>query len=128
MAVRIAGLVPEGPRPGGAYSASVRVGGLVAVSGQCGYRPDRSLVTGIAAQTELALSNLRRALEASGGSMDSVLSVEVYLTEVEDFAAFDSVYSTAFQSPFPARTTVYCGLRPDVLVEISALAVAPGHG
>jgi 2-iminobutanoate/2-iminopropanoate deaminase len=127
MALRVRGDVTDGPPPGGSYSPSVRLGPLVAVSGQCGYRPDRSLVPGLEAQTELALTNLRRALEAAGGSMESVLSVDVYPTDVDHFAAFDSVYAKAFEPPHPARTTVYCRLRPGVLVEVSALAVALEH-
>jgi 2-iminobutanoate/2-iminopropanoate deaminase len=98
------------------------LGRFVAVSRQCGYLSDRTLVDGLEAQTELALDNLRRALETYGASMDSVLSVDVHLTNVEDFAAFDAVYAKAFNPPFPARSTVYCGLKPGVLGEISAMA------
>lgn len=121
--VRTAGTVSDGPPPGGPYSVSARIGALVAVAGQCGYRPDRSLVEGVQAQTALAFHNLEQALAASGASLDDVLSVDVFLTRVDDFLAMNEVYSQHFRAPYPARTTVYVGLRPGVLVEISALAV-----
>ncbi len=57
---RIAGPVPDAPQPGG--PACARIGRMVAVAGQCGYLPDRSLVLGLAAQAELALDNLAKAL------------------------------------------------------------------
>jgi 2-iminobutanoate/2-iminopropanoate deaminase len=120
---RIAGNPTSGAPAGGPYSPSARIGALVAVAGQCGYRPDRSLVEGLEAQTRLALENLREALAASGGTLDDVLSVEVFLTDQDDFAGMNAVYAEFFAKPYPARTTIYVGLRPGVLVEISALAV-----
>jgi 2-iminobutanoate/2-iminopropanoate deaminase len=120
---RIAGNPTSAAPAGGPYSPSVRIGALVAVAGQCGYRQDRSLVEGLEAQTRLALENLRDALAASGGTLDDVLSVEVFLTDQDDFAGMNAVYADFFAEPYPARTTTYVGLRPGVLVEISALAV-----
>ncbi|MGA8115595.1 MAG: RidA family protein [Actinocatenispora sp.] len=122
---RIAAHPASAPPSGGPYSPSVRIGALVAVAGQCGYRPDRSLVDGLAAQTRLALENLRDALAASGGTPDDVLSVEVFLTDRDDFAGMNTVYAEFFTEPYPARTTIYVGLRAGVLVEVSALAVLP---
>lgn len=121
---RIAGIVPHGPKPGGPYSSSVRMDSFVAVAGQCGYLPDRSLVEGLAAQTRLAMENLRDALEAVGASLDDVISVNAYLVNTDDFAGFNEIYSEFFADPAPARTTIYCGLRPGVLVEVSAIAVS----
>jgi 2-iminobutanoate/2-iminopropanoate deaminase len=124
---RIAGVVPDGPKSGGPYSASVRIGSLVAVAGQCGYLPDRSLVDGVTAQTRLAMQNLRAALQASGVGLDDVISVDAFLTDTDDFAEFNAAYAEFFTEPYPTRTTIYCGLRPGVLVEVSALAVPSGE-
>jgi 2-iminobutanoate/2-iminopropanoate deaminase len=123
---RVAGVVPDGPAPGGPYSASVRIGSQVAVAGQCGHLPDRSLVEGVTAQTRLAMQNLTAALLAIGAGLDDVLSVHAYLTDTGHFAEFNAAYAAFFDEPFPARTTIYCGLRPGVLVEVAAVAVAPG--
>lgn len=117
-----------GPAPAGPYSPSVRIGNLVAVSGQVGYLvgatpSDKTLVDGIAEQTRVTLSNVENALHAVGASMDDVLSTEVYLADLADFEAMNTVYATAFSHPYPARTTVSAGLKTGVLVEISVLAV-----
>jgi 2-iminobutanoate/2-iminopropanoate deaminase len=100
---------------------------MVAAAGQCGYLPDRSLAEGVAAQTRVAMQNLRAALAASGATLDNVLSVEAFLTDTEHFAEFNAVYAEFFTAPYPARTTTYCGLRPGVLVEVNALAVVAGE-
>jgi 2-iminobutanoate/2-iminopropanoate deaminase len=125
---RFAGKAENVPVPAGPYSPSVRIGGggIVAAAGQCGYLPDRTLAEGLEEQTRVALQNLRSALAASGASMDDVVSVEVFLTDVEDFAAMNAVYAGHFTEPYPARATVYVGLRGGALVEISALAVVGG--
>ena len=122
---RIAGVVPDGPNPGGPYSASVRIGTQVAVAGQCGYLPDRSLAEGVGAQTRLAMRNLAAALRASGAGLDDVISLQAFLTDTSHFAEFNAAYAESFTEPYPARTTIYCGLRPGVLVEVSAFAVLP---
>jgi 2-iminobutanoate/2-iminopropanoate deaminase len=120
---RSAGVVPDGPNTGGPYSASVRIGSQIAVAGQCGYRPDRTLVEGVTAQTRLTMRNLADALRASGAGLDDVLAVQAFLTDTGHFAEFNAAYEEFFDEPYPARTTIYCGLRPGVLVEVSALAV-----
>ncbi len=120
---RIADPIRDAPQPGGPYSASARIGRIVAVAGQCGYLPDRSLVSGLTAQAELAFDNLVKALGAAGATTDDVLSVGVFLANGNDFADMNAVYERQFTRPFPARTTVTAGLRPGVLVEFSALAV-----
>jgi 2-iminobutanoate/2-iminopropanoate deaminase len=123
---RIANPIPDGPSPGGPYSGSVRIGNVVAVAGQCGYLPDRSIVEGgVAAQTRLAMQNVEVALAAAGATFDDVISTSAYLVNVDDFAGFNEIYAPFFSDPRPARTTIYCGLRPGVLVEVSVMAVLP---
>jgi 2-iminobutanoate/2-iminopropanoate deaminase len=112
-----------GPNPPRPYSPSVRIGPIVAISGQCGYYPDRSLAAGLDAQVEVAFGNLRQALAAHGATLDDVLSVEVYLAREDHFERMNELYIPHFAEPRPARTTITAGLRPDVLFEISALAV-----
>ena len=120
---RRSGTPVEGPAPGGPYSHAVRIGSTVAIAGQCGYLPDRSLVEGVTAQTRLALDNLRGALESVGSGLGDVIAVNAYLTDPDHFGEFNAAYAEYFDEPFPARTTIYCGLRPGVLVEVSATAV-----
>ena len=119
--------VPENaPAPAGPYSHAVRIGPFVHTAGQVGVDPaTRAPRDGIEAQTRQALENVSAALEAAGASMADVLRVGVYLTRAEDFAAMNAVYREFFDSPYPARSTVYVGLNPGLLVEIDALAVLP---
>ena len=71
----------------------------------------------------MAFDNLRQALAAHGATLDDVLSVEVYLASEEHFERMNELYFLRFGEPRPARTTITAGLRPNVLFEISALAV-----
>ncbi|HEY1700571.1 MAG TPA: RidA family protein [Trebonia sp.] len=123
---RNAGKPGSGAPAGGPYSPSVRVGDIVAVAGQCGYLADRTLPSGITAQTRQALDNVRDALAGSGCTLDDVLTVNVYLTDKANFADMNAVYAGYFTEPYPARTTTYVGLGPGVLVEINVLAVRDG--
>lgn len=119
---------PTGPAPAGPYSPSVRIGNLVAVSGQVGYLvgetpADKTLAEGISEQTRVTLANVESALHAVGVTLNDVLSTDVYLADLADFDAMNAVYETAFSHPFPARTTVSAGLKTGILIEISVLAV-----
>lgn len=119
--------IPDVPAPKGPYSPAVRAGPFVFVSGQT----PRDLATGelvgndIATQTRQTLSNVQRMLTAAGASVRDVVSVTVYLTNVDDWAAMNVVYTEFFASPYPSRTAVGAELR-DILVEISAVAYVGG--
>lgn len=114
----------EAPAPAGPYSHAVRIGSFVHTAGQVGVDPvTRAARDGIEAQTRQALENVRAALHAAGADMRDVLRVGVYLTDPQDFQAMNAVYREFFSEPYPARSTVYVGLNPGLLVEIDALAV-----
>ena len=101
----------------------MRAGDFVYVSGQTPRNPvSGELAAGdIATQTRLTLSNVQRVLVEAGATMRDVVSVTIYLADVDDWAAMNTVYTEFFSSPFPSRTAVGCSLR-DILVEISAVA------
>ena len=121
--MRVPGRTPHAPSPAGPYSQSARVGSVVVSSGQGGHRPDGFLPEGIVAQTEQCLVNVLAVLRSAGADESDVVSVRVFLTDVDDFTAMNAVYSRKFSEPYPARTTVYVGLPAGLLVEIEALAV-----
>jgi 2-iminobutanoate/2-iminopropanoate deaminase len=75
-------------------------------------------------EAKSTLENLRRTLESSGSSMDKVLKVTVYLTDMGDYAAFNEVYAAFFPGPKPpARTCVEVNRLPyNFRVEIEAIA------
>lgn len=113
----------DAPPPKGPYSPAVRAGGFVYVSGQTPHDVATGELVGsdIATQTRQTLSNVQRILAEGGASLEDVVSVTIYLADVDDWAAMNAVYKEFFASPFPSRTAVGCGLR-DILVEISVIA------
>ena len=117
-------LGPDVPPPKGAYSPGVRAGGLLFVSGQVPTDPATGEAQGadIAAQATLVLRKLRAVLEAGGATLDDVVSVTVYLADVNDWGAFNDVYRATFRPPYPSRTVVGARLR-GILVELSAVAM-----
>jgi reactive intermediate/imine deaminase len=118
------------PPPAGPYSHAVKAGQLIATAGQVGVDPQTGEPAGInvASQTRQAIINLQSVLEEFGASLKSVFRVGVFLTRADDFAAMNDVYRALMPAPFPARTTVYVGLNPGLLVEIDALAYVDGLG
>lgn len=115
--------VPDAPPPKGPYSPALRAGPFVYVSGQVPRDPASGELVGneIATQTRQVLSNVQRLLEQAGASLKDVISVTVYLTDVDNWAAMNEVYKEFFSPPYPTRTAVGAELR-DILVEISAVA------
>jgi len=64
---------------------------------------------------------VRNALSAAGASLDDVVSVIVYLSDVDLWGRFNAVYKETFRAPYPTRTAVGASLR-DILIEVSAVA------
>lgn len=107
------------------YSDAVRVGNLLFLSGTVGTAPGtRSLVAGgVQAETRQALENIRRNLEANGSSLDRAVKCTVFLADIADFEAMNSVYREYFPRNKPARTTVgVAGLPLGARVEIDCIA------
>lgn len=110
------------PKAAGPYSQGISFGDLVFVAGQRPADPVTGAIPdGISAQTRQVLENVRAILEAGGSSTNAVLKVNVYLTDLGDFAAMNEVYREFFGEPHPVRTTVGVALR-GILVEIDAIA------
>jgi 2-iminobutanoate/2-iminopropanoate deaminase len=87
-------------------------------------REDGSIETGdITKQATLTLDNLKRTVEAAGGSMDDVMQVLVYLTSPDAFPGMNAVYEKYFRKPYPNRATLVAGLMvKGALIEIVAYA------
>ena len=115
-----------GTTPGGPYSPGiVAEGRFVFVSGQ-GPTLDGADIRGtIEEETRLVLDNVGRVLEQAGATFADVVRCNVFLVDLEDFAAMNSVYETYFPEPRPARTTIGCALRHEMKVEIDCMAVLP---
>ena len=92
----------------GPYSQAVRAGNTVYFSGQIPLDPATgNLVEGdIAAQARRAFDNLKAVAEAAGGSLDRVVRLGLYLTDLSQFAAVNAVMQDYFAAPYPARSTI----------------------
>jgi len=109
-----------GANPAMPFSAAVKAGGLVYVSGTLGSNGD------IKAQTKQVLDNISATLKTAGSSLANAASVTVYLRNQSDFAAMNEVYRTYWSKDPPARTTVMVPLLNEGLVEIAVVAVPDG--
>jgi len=110
----------------GPYSQAVRAGGTVYLSGQIPLDPATGeLVSGdIDAEARRVFDNLKAVCEAAGGGLDDVVRVGIYLTDLSDFAAVNTVMAEYFQAPYPARSTIQvAGLPRGARVEVDAVLV-----
>ena len=92
----------------GTYSQAVQHGNLVFLSGQIPLDPDTmELVEGsFEDRAKRVFENLKAVVEAGGGTMDQVLKVNIFLTDLSNFAAVNSVMADYFVEPYPARAAV----------------------
>ena len=110
----------------GPYSQAVRAGSTVYFSGQIPLDPATgNLVEGdIAAQARRAFDNLKAVAEAAGGSLDRVVRLGLYLTDLSQFAAVNAVMQEYFAAPYPARSTIeVSGLPKGAAFEVDAVMV-----
>jgi len=115
---------PNAPQAIGPYSQGMVTGNLLFLSGSIPLTPAGALVTGtITAQTEQIMSNIKALLTASGIGFEQVIKTTCFLTNMNDFAEFNSVYSKYFLSK-PARSTVAVSALPKgVNVEVEVIAM-----
>lgn len=104
---------------------AIRVGDTLYVSGQVPRQPDGTVPDGIETQTRVVLDRIKALIEEAGGSLDDIVKTTVFLTDRENFAAMNQVYTEYFSNLPPARSTVECGLMISILVEIECIAVIP---
>jgi 2-iminobutanoate/2-iminopropanoate deaminase len=112
-------------KPVGPFSPAVRDGDRVYTSGQVAQDPATGKLVegGVAAQAAQVLWNLEAVLIAAGKSLADVVKVNVYLTDIRDFAAMNEVYAKHFVDPYPARTTVAVAALPlGAAVEMEMIA------
>jgi len=118
--------ISTGGAPGaiGPYSQAIRSGDMVFCSGQLGLDPATGeLVDGVEAQADRSLRNLQSVLDAAGLSFDDVVKTTIFLADIGDFAAVNTVYAKFMPDPPPARSTVQVAALPKGgLVEIEATA------
>jgi len=98
---------PNAPAAIGTYSQAVRVGDTVYMSGQIGLDPaSMQMVDGIDGQIVRVFENLKAVAEAAGGSLADVVKLNVFLTDLSNFAKVNETMAKYFGEPFPARAAV----------------------
>ena len=113
------------PKPVGPYSAALRAGSLLFVSGQVPLDPatGRMVEGDITVHARRVLENVGALLDAAGLSFAHVVRTTVFLADMNDFQAMNEVYATFFREPYPARSTVQAARLPrDARVEIDVMA------
>ncbi len=123
-------VVAEGlPRPIGPYSPGMEFERLIIVSGQGATDPATGRIAGldVETQTEQVFRNMEAILKAAGSDLSHVLRCGVFLVDLRDFEAMNTVYARVFGEHRPARTTVQVAALPDpkLRVEIDAIAYRP---
>lgn len=109
----------------GPFSQGIRDGDRVYISGQGPVNPKTSEVDSddIREQTAQTLENIDAILGAAGSSLDDVLKVNVYVTDMDDYDAVNQVYAKYMSEPYPARAAVEVSRLPiEIGVEIEAVA------
>ena len=107
------------------FSQAMAHGDTVYVSGQVPLDPETGelVAGGVAEQTDRIMANIAAILEAAGSSLDDALKATVFLTDMDDFRAFNEAYRAHFDEPFPARSAVEVSdLAGDFDVEVDLIA------
>lgn len=115
----------QAPQAIGTYSQAVRAGDTVYLSGQIGLDPaSMQLVEGIEAQVHRVFGNLKAVAEAAGGSLADVAKLNIFLTDLGNFALVNTVMAEYFSQPYPARAAVGVASLPrGALVEADGVMV-----
>ncbi|NUE66792.1 MULTISPECIES: RidA family protein [Snodgrassella] len=116
----------KAPAAIGAYSQAVRAGNTVYLSGQIPLVAETMQVVegGFAEQAHQVFKNLQAVAEAAGGSLNDLVKVNAYLTDLSNFATFNEIMAQYFTAPYPARAAVEVSALPKgVQVEAEGVLV-----
>ena len=116
----------KAPAAIGPYSQGIIAGDTLYASGQIPIIPATGEIVegGVEEQTKQVFINLQALLGAAGSGLDRVFKTTVFIKDMNDFAAVNSVYATFFDGDFPARSCVEVARLPkDVLIEVEVIAL-----
>lgn len=115
----------DAPQAIGTYSQAIEVNGTVYLSGQIGLDPaSMQMVEGIEAQIHQVFKNLKAVTEAAGSGLGDVVKLNVFLTDLGNFAKVNEIMAQYFGQPYPARAAVGVKELPrGALVEADAVMV-----
>jgi reactive intermediate/imine deaminase len=111
------------------FSESVRVGDILFISGQVGVDENNELVEGgIVGETRQIMTNIGDALERRGLGFSDVVKCTVFLADVDEWGTFNTIYTSYFEPPYPARSTLGAnGLALGARLEVECIAAYPGE-
>ena len=116
----------KAPAPIGPYSQAVEANGMIFLSGQIAIDRDNDnrIPPDVESQTRQVIKNMRAVLAEAGSALDKVVKTTIYLADMNDFAAVNSIYAEYFDASKPARATVEVSRLPkDVKIEIDCIAL-----
>ncbi|MBQ5447744.1 MAG: RidA family protein [Candidatus Methanomethylophilus sp.] len=115
----------EAPMAVGPYSQGIAAGNLVFTAGEIPVNPaDGSVPEDIEDQARQAIENVFAVFRAAGVDKNRIVSVTVYLKNIDDFPKVNRVYAELFEEPFPARSCIAAAALPkDVGIMVSAIGV-----
>lgn len=121
----------KAPQAIGTYSQAIRVrtgGDTVYLSGQIGLDPDTmQMIDGIDAQIRQVFNNLQAVATASGGDLGDIVKLNIFLTNLDDFALVNEIMANYFVQPYPARAAVGVKALPrGALIEMDAIMIVQG--
>lgn len=114
----------DAPEAIGPYSQAIKVGDAVYLSGQIPLVPETMLVNegDFATQTRQVFDNLAAVAKAAGGSLQDVVKLNIFLTDLSHFGTVNEIMTEYFQQPYPARAAIgVASLPKDVPVEMDAI-------
>jgi reactive intermediate/imine deaminase len=112
------------PKPAGPYSQAIVAGNTIYVAGQGPFHPGTGkMPTGFEEQAVQTFDNIKAIVESAGATLADVVKVNVYLTDLNNFAKMNEVYMRYFRDPYPARATVGTQLLGGMAIEVECIAV-----
>lgn len=112
----------------GTYSQAVKIGNTIYLSGQIGLDPaSMQMVDGIEAQIVRVFDNLKAVCEAGDATLNDIVKLNIFLTDLGHFALVNEIMARYFQQPYPARAAIGVAALPRAaLVEMDGVVTVPG--
>ena len=114
----------KAPAAIGPYSQAVQWGDVVFISGQIPLNPENGQLNNATFEDETnqVLDNLEAICQEAGGTLDHILKLTIYLTDLSNFDVVNSIMASRFSEPFPARATLEISKLPkEVSIEMDAI-------
>lgn len=124
MTLKQAIATQHAPKPIGTYSQAIQVNNIVYFSGQIPKDPttEQMITNDFVAETKQVFENIAAVASAAGGSLNQIVKLTIFLTDLANFKTVNETMAQYFQAPFPARSTVQVTALPaNARIEIEAI-------